>query len=183
MSASLEDYTATLCQKDLERCEEETRIISEWTHSRFVRATVPVYVDEVVDLPVACRRLMWGKYVNAGQTCIAPDYVLCHTAVYAQFVDTCQKVITEFYSEQPKESADLGRIVNTSHCRLKLSIVSISSSQARDEYCIVFQIFGPVLPILRVNSADEAIEFINQRLATCEVFFSLQTALEVLKEH
>ncbi|KAH7962376.1 hypothetical protein HPB52_015760 [Rhipicephalus sanguineus] len=77
----------------------------------------PVYVDEAVDLQVACRRLMWGKYVNAGQTCIAPDYVLCHTAVYAHFVDTCKKVITEFYSQQPKESADLGRIVNTNHCR------------------------------------------------------------------
>ncbi|KAH7970303.1 hypothetical protein HPB49_002403 [Dermacentor silvarum] len=111
----------------------------------------PVYVDAAVDLEVACRRLMWGKYVNAGQTCIAPDYVLCHTAVYAQFVDTCKKVITEFYTEHPKDSADLGRII-----------------------------FGPVLPILRVNSADEAIEFINEREKplTLYVFSSRQKVID-----
>lgn len=77
----------------------------------------PVYLDEGLDLEVACRRLMWGKHVNAGQTCVAPDYVLCHQAVYADFVDTCKRVITEFYSEDPKSSPDLGRIINTNHVK------------------------------------------------------------------
>ncbi|KAL1438343.1 hypothetical protein MTO96_048133 [Rhipicephalus appendiculatus] len=151
----------------------------------------PVYVDEVVDLPVACRRLMWGKYVNAGQTCIAPDYVLCHTAVYTQFVDTCKKVITEFYSEQPKESADLGRIPSCSKGCPSRSVETWTWTTSTWPPTLITEvkptdpvmqeeIFGPVLPILRVNSADEAIEFINQREKplTLYVFSSRQKVID-----
>ncbi|XP_054920294.1 aldehyde dehydrogenase, dimeric NADP-preferring isoform X4 [Dermacentor andersoni] len=160
----------------------------------------PVYVDAAVNLEVACRRLMWGKYVNAGQTCIAPDYVLCHTAVYAQFVDTCKKVITEFYSEHPKDSADLGRIVNTNHCRRIAKLleglpiafggdVDVDSKYVAPtlvtevkvtDPVMQEEIFGPVLPILRVNSADEAIEFINEREKplTLYVFSSQQKVID-----
>lgn len=143
----------------------------------------PVYLDEAVDMDVACRRIMWGKHVNAGQTCVAPDYVLCHQAVYDKFVSTCKTVITEFYSEDPKASSDLGRIVSTNHVRRIAKLLEGTKAEFGGDVDVdskyvaptlltnvnpgdpVMQdeIFGPVLPILRVNSADEAIEFINER--------------------
>ncbi|XP_077549052.1 aldehyde dehydrogenase family 3 member B1-like isoform X4 [Haemaphysalis longicornis] len=160
----------------------------------------PVYVDEAVDMEVACRRLIWGKYVNAGQTCIAPDYVLCHAAVYARFVDTCKQVITEFYTDQPKESKDLGRIVNTNHTRRIAKMlegvpvafggdVDVDSKYVAPtlvteikgtDALMQEEIFGPVLPILRVNSADEAIEFVNDREKplTLYVFSSRQKVID-----
>ncbi|XP_064476693.1 aldehyde dehydrogenase, dimeric NADP-preferring-like isoform X2 [Ornithodoros turicata] len=143
----------------------------------------PLYLDETVDMEVACHRVMWGKYVNAGQTCVAPDYVLCQSSVYGAFVETCKRVITEFYSENPKESADLGRIVNGNHVKriaklLEGSNVAVGgqvdidnkyvaptllTDVGPDDPIMQEEIFGPVLPILRVSSADEAIQFINER--------------------
>lgn len=160
----------------------------------------PVYLDEGLDLEVACRRLIWGKHVNAGQTCVAPDYVLCHQAVYADFVDTCKRVITEFYSEDPKASPDLGRIINTNHVKRIAKLLNGTTPAMGGEIdedtkyvaptllvdvkatdpIMQEEIFGPVLPILRVQSADEAIQFINERekALTLYVFSKSQKVID-----
>jgi acyl-CoA reductase-like NAD-dependent aldehyde dehydrogenase len=72
----------------------------------------PVYIDNTVDIGKATRRIMWGKYVNAGQTCIAPDYVLCTKDVQKKFVDEARIVMKEWYGDDVKASPDFSRIVN-----------------------------------------------------------------------
>jgi acyl-CoA reductase-like NAD-dependent aldehyde dehydrogenase len=66
-------------------------------------------------MEMAWRRILWGKLVNAGQTCVAPDYVLCTPKVQQTLIDSANKIIKEFYGEQPKNSADFSRIVNQKH--------------------------------------------------------------------
>jgi aldehyde dehydrogenase (NAD+) len=146
----------------------------------------PVIIDKsVTDVEVCARRVIWGKFANAGQTCIAPDYVLCHESNYDKFVTTCKQMITNFYGAVPKNSADFGRIVSKGHClRLKAMLaeskgnivaggecdeeekfisptlitdVSLSSSLMQDE------IFGPLLPILTYNNIDDALNIIRDR--------------------
>lgn len=75
----------------------------------------PVYIDSTVDFTVAIKRILWGKFVNVGQTCIAPDYVLCSKDVQEKFIDESKKIINEFYGENSKESPDLCRIINNNH--------------------------------------------------------------------
>lgn len=72
----------------------------------------PVYLDDSVDIPKATRRILWGKFVNTGQTCIAPDYVLCTKEVERKFVEEARIVLKEWYGEDVKASPDLGRIIN-----------------------------------------------------------------------
>lgn len=86
----------------------------------------PTIIDEsVTDLELATRRIIWGKCANAGQTCIAPDYVLCHEKYYDEFLDTAARIIKEFFGPNPHESPDLCRIVSVMHCeRLKVILFS-----------------------------------------------------------
>ena len=75
----------------------------------------PCYLDNTVDLPVAVKRILWGKFINAGQTCIAPDYLLCTKEMQNAFIEEAKKVLSEWYGSNPKESPDLCRIVNQNH--------------------------------------------------------------------
>ncbi|KAB0400018.1 hypothetical protein E2I00_017960 [Balaenoptera physalus] len=75
----------------------------------------PCYVDKDCDLDVACRRITWGKYMNCGQTCIAPDYVLCEPSLQDLIVQKVKEAVKEFYGENIKESPDYERIINLRH--------------------------------------------------------------------
>ncbi|KAG0728047.1 Fatty aldehyde dehydrogenase [Chionoecetes opilio] len=144
----------------------------------------PCYVDATADIDMAARRILWGKMTNLGQTCIAPDYILCPKAVQDAFVAKAKEVLKEWYGQDPSKSPDLARIVAERHVdRLAqylkegkaviggqynkaakwveptvLVDVKEGSSVMRDE------IFGPILPILNVDTPEEAITFINNRL-------------------
>lgn len=72
----------------------------------------PVYIDNSVDIPKTTRRVMWGKFINAGQTCIAPDYVLCTEEVRKKFIDEAKVVLEEWYGDNIQASQDFGRIIN-----------------------------------------------------------------------
>ena len=72
----------------------------------------PVYLDNTVDLPTAARRILWGKFVNAGQTCIAPDYILCTKEVQSKFVEEAKIILKEWYGDNVQASPDFCRIVN-----------------------------------------------------------------------
>lgn len=72
----------------------------------------PCYIDNTVDIPVATRRILWGKLINAGQTCIAPDYILCTREVQAKFVQEAKLVLKEWYGQKQEDSPDLCRIIN-----------------------------------------------------------------------
>lgn len=143
----------------------------------------PCYVDRDCDLDVACRRIAWGKYMNCGQTCIAPDYVLCEPSLQDQIVQKIKEAVKEFYGENVKESPDYERIINPRHFKRILSLLegqkiafggetdeatryvapTILSDVDPETKVMQEEIFGPILPIVPVKNADEAIQFINKR--------------------
>ncbi|NXC42677.1 AL3A2 dehydrogenase, partial [Penelope pileata] len=143
----------------------------------------PCYIDKDCDLTIACRRITWGKFMNCGQTCIAPDYILCHPSIQSQVVENIKATLQEFYGEDVKNCPDYERIVNKRHFKRIVSLLEgqkIAHGGETDEAsCFIAptiltdvspeskvmeeEIFGPVLPILSVENVDEAIEFINGR--------------------
>ncbi|XP_056302038.1 aldehyde dehydrogenase family 3 member A2b [Danio aesculapii] len=143
----------------------------------------PCYIDKNCDLTIACRRIAWGKYSNCGQTCIAPDYILCDPSMQDRVIEEIKKNIKEFYTENPLKCPDYGRIINQRHFKRLMSLMEGSSIAVSGEHneaeCYIAptvlrdvkpdakvmqeEIFGPLLPIVTVNSVDEAIKFINQR--------------------
>ena len=143
----------------------------------------PCYVDKDCDLDVACRRIAWGKFMNSGQTCVAPDYILCDPSIQNEIVEKLKKSLKDFYGEDAKQSHDYGRIINDRHFQRVINLID-SKKVAHggtwdqpsryiaptilvdvDPQSPVMQeeIFGPVMPIVCVRSLDEAIKFINQR--------------------
>ncbi|XP_053503021.1 aldehyde dehydrogenase family 3 member A2a [Ictalurus furcatus] len=143
----------------------------------------PCYIDKGCDLRIACRRITWGKYVNCGQTCIAPDYILCEPCIQDKVVDEIRKCIQEFYTNDPKTFTDYGRIINQRHFKRIMALMegsTVAIGGGHDEsQCYIAptvlkdvtpeskvmqdEIFGPVLPIVPVNGLNEAIQFINER--------------------
>ncbi|XP_019880781.1 aldehyde dehydrogenase, dimeric NADP-preferring isoform X2 [Aethina tumida] len=143
----------------------------------------PVYLDESADIDVAAARIMWGKCLNAGQTCIAPDYVLCTSAVQEKFIEAAKKKLKQFYGDNIQNSPDYSRIINNNHMQRILKLLegqkiavggdhdineryiepTIVTDVKPTDPIMQNEIFGPLLPIYNVNSADEAIEFINSR--------------------
>ncbi len=143
----------------------------------------PCIVDASVDLEVAAKRIAMGKWVNAGQTCVAPDYVLAHESIHDRLVDRLKAAITDFYGADPKQSPDFARIVNARHHRRVARLIdsgkvaaggqvdeaeryiapTILTEVSPDSPVMQEEIFGPVLPILKVRSVDEAIRFVRGR--------------------
>ncbi|XP_065082793.1 aldehyde dehydrogenase family 3 member B1-like isoform X1 [Ochlerotatus camptorhynchus] len=143
----------------------------------------PCYIDSTADIPIATKRILWGKFINAGQTCIAPDYLLCTKQVQKQFLEEAKNILKEWYGANPKDSPDLCRIVNQSHFQrlsamIKGANVAIggeTDSQEKyiaptilvdvnpDDPVMQDEIFGPILPIINVDNAYDAIHFINSR--------------------
>lgn len=142
----------------------------------------PVYVDESVDLAAVARRIAWGKYMNAGQTCVAPDYVMAPADVAARLEAHLAEAVRELYGERPELSADYGRIVDDrQYARLEPLLstgraVVGGAGSADDRYIsptvladvdwddtvMQQEIFGPILPILPVVDVDEAIRRVNE---------------------
>ena len=143
----------------------------------------PCIIDKHTNIKQTARKVAWGKFINAGQTCIAPDYVLVHHEVKAQFEEAITKVIREFYGENPQQSKDFARIINSRHFeRLNQyleneKIIYGRICDASDKYIsptlvdhpsetsaiMSEEIFGPLLPIIPYHSNEEVVEFINQR--------------------
>lgn len=75
----------------------------------------PVYIDNTVNIERAVKRILWGKMMNLGQTCIAPDYVICTKEVQGQFIETARTLLKEFFGDNFQESPDLCRIINAAN--------------------------------------------------------------------
>jgi aldehyde dehydrogenase (NAD+) len=145
----------------------------------------PTYVHASADLAIAARRIAWGKFLNAGQTCIAPDYVLADRSVRDALVDELAARIGEFYGEDPKQSASFGRIVSPRHLGRLRGLLdrgagtiaaggevddgeryvapTITVDPPVDSPVMQEEIFGPILPVLAVDGPEEAVAFINAR--------------------
>ncbi len=144
----------------------------------------PAIVDHTANLEVAAKRIVWGKFVNSGQTCIAPDYVLVEEKVKDKFIETLKKTIPQFYGANQQESTDYGRIVSRSHFdRLQQMIedenqhvVFGGSTDPEDLYIqptlldgVTFdspsmqeEIFGPILPIISYQDLPAIIRTIKK---------------------
>ncbi|GAB2511810.1 aldehyde dehydrogenase (NAD+) [Paramicrobacterium agarici] len=143
----------------------------------------PAFVDDTVDLEVAARRLVWGKLLNAGQTCVAPDYLLASPRTADALVPHLRAAIAEFYGDDPSLSGDYGRVVSTRHAeRLRTLLdgqtpviggrVDVGERYAEptvingvdpDSALMSEEIFGPILPIVHVADASDAVRFIAAR--------------------
>jgi aldehyde dehydrogenase (NAD+) len=143
----------------------------------------PCIVDRSVPIELAAKRIAWGKFINTGQTCVAPDYLLVDRAIKDQFVVALLRAIRELYGADPAKSPDYGRVINRFHLdRLtalltdqKILVGGQADPSAKylaptvvdevswDNSLMVAEIFGPILPILTYDSLDEAINEINQR--------------------
>ncbi|KAM4795079.1 aldehyde dehydrogenase family 3 member A2 isoform 2-T2 [Rhinophrynus dorsalis] len=142
----------------------------------------PCYIDKNCDIDIASRRITWGKFVNCGQTCIAPDYVLCDKSIQDKVVEKIKETLKEFYGEDAKKSQDYERIINKRHFKRLLGLMEgqkiVHGGDYDEAACYIAptvladvnpeskimqeEIFGPLLPIVSVRNVDEAIQFINQ---------------------
>ena len=142
----------------------------------------PCIIDETADLKLAAKRIVWGKFINAGQTCIAPDYLLIHAKVKATFVAFLKEEITASYGENPQISTDFCRIINQknwerlSHLMTETNVIFGGTTQADDCYIaptlidepdlksaiMAEEIFGPLLPILSYENETDLSRIILQ---------------------
>ncbi|WP_240612897.1 aldehyde dehydrogenase [Chitinophaga parva] len=140
----------------------------------------PCLVDETANIAVAARRIVWGKCWNAGQTCVAPDYVLVQEQVKDKLVTAMKKYIVQFYGEDPSQSPDLPRLINEKRFNALLPYLEqapILHGGATDRAsrfiaptlldnppltATVMQeeIFGPILPVLPYKNLEDAMEII-----------------------
>lgn len=132
----------------------------------------PCIIDDTAKITLSARRIVWGKFVNAGQTCIAPDYLLVHKSIEADFIKELQTEIVRAYGENPKTSKDFPRIINISNFErlsaflkdgkivaggvtdvenLYISPTLIQNPSLESEV-MQEEIFGPILPVLTYSS-------------------------------
>jgi aldehyde dehydrogenase (NAD+) len=146
----------------------------------------PAIVLADADLDVAARRIAWGKFFNAGQTCIAPDYVLVEREAEDKFLGGLLRAVHDFYGDDPSASHDYASIIDERHHDRLTSLLDAGGYEAvvtggsgdrsqrfvpptvlagvsPDAAVMQEEIFGPILPVLVVDDADEAVEFVNAR--------------------
>lgn len=143
----------------------------------------PCIVEKSANLKAAARKIAWGKFVNAGQTCIAPDYVLVQKEIKEEFLEEIKTAIKEFFGPVTQESKDFGRIINTnSFLRLKNLIdydkliyggstdecglyiePAIVRADSFEEPVMQEEIFGPILPVMEFETTDKIIEILKKR--------------------
>lgn len=143
----------------------------------------PAIVDSSARLDVTARRIAWGKWLNAGQTCVAPDYVLVERSRELALVEELTKCIGDFYGSDPRLSDSYGRIVSDRHFDRLVAMLgdgtvatgghsvreeryiapTVLTNVATDAKLMSEEIFGPLLPIIPVNDISEAIRFVRSR--------------------
>lgn len=150
----------------------------------------PCIVDETADIKLAAKRIIWGKMLNAGQTCVAPDYVLVHQNQAKKLIKALERAIFESYGFDPEKSSDFARIINQKHFeRLKrflkdgeIAVGGITNSETNyisptvlkdiswKDSVMQEEIFGPILPVLTYENTNEIIEKINQLPAALTLY-------------
>uniref|UniRef100_A0A8C8A0S6 Aldehyde dehydrogenase n=1 Tax=Oryzias sinensis TaxID=183150 RepID=A0A8C8A0S6_9TELE len=187
----------TTTQRDLNNILETKTSMSSQAVARSVVQAASVHLTPVtlelggkcpcliygrINITAAARRLVWAKYFNAGQSCVAPDYLLCTKAVRDALVPALREILEEFYGKEPKESPDVSRIVSDRHWTRLMELLkktagttagAVTSSRPaaptvvvdlqEDDALMGQEIFGPILPILTVETLEEGIAFINRK--------------------
>lgn len=151
----------------------------------------PAIVTEEADMELAARRIAWGKFLNAGQTCVAPDYILVQEDVKEELIQHLSSAIREFYTSEPADSPDFARIINSRHFERLSSMLTpehiriggqtepdsryiaptVLDHVTWDHPSMQQEIFGPILPILTFDTLDNAIETIRRHEKPLALYF------------
>mmetsp|Transcript_4922 Transcript_4922/g.15456 ORF Transcript_4922/g.15456 Transcript_4922/m.15456 type:complete len:536 (+) Transcript_4922:62-1669(+) len=145
----------------------------------------PCYVHHDADLAMAAKRILWGRTLNAGQQCIAPDYVLCERSKVEALCEALRRRVTEAFGDDPSSSPDFGRIVDAQECaRLEKLLATVPAENvvcggrvdAEKSYVaptvvkcaegsdfFAAETFGPILPVIPVAGLDSAVAYVNAR--------------------
>ena len=143
----------------------------------------PVIVDNTANLKISAKRIMWGKLINAGQTCVAPDYVLAHEDIYDDLINEFIKAIKDFYGDDIRGNKEFGRIVNNKHMNRLKNILEydkhkivyggeidfdnrfISPTILKDidlsDKVMSDEIFGPILPVIKYKNIEDIKHYIS----------------------
>ncbi len=143
----------------------------------------PTIVDRTADLPLAAKRIAWGKFINAGQTCVSPDFIYVHESIHDEFCELLRQNIQTFYGDDPSESNDFARIINDNHFQRLTSLINPDkvyyggdhNNQTRyigptimtnidwEDNVMQEEIFGPILPILTYSNLDQVINTLRSK--------------------
>jgi aldehyde dehydrogenase (NAD+) len=151
----------------------------------------PCIVDSDIHIDYAAKRIAWGKLINAGQTCIAPDYLLVHRQIKDGLIDRIKHYIKEFYGEKPTQSPDYGRIIHRIHFDRLIAFLdrgeiilggdydpddryiapTLIDGVTWDDPVMREEIFGPILPILTYDHLEDAIAQVNAHPKPLALYF------------
>lgn len=151
----------------------------------------PCVIDSTAKLKLAAKRIVFGKYLNCGQTCVAPDYVLCHSSVKDRLIKEICTQITAQYSSEPLQNPDYGKIINEKHFHRILGLINpakvvlggesnestlqiaptVMDNVSWDDAVMQEEIFGPVLPVLTFDSYDELYRIMSSKPKPLAFYF------------
>lgn len=150
----------------------------------------PCIVDESADIALAAKRIVFGKYLNCGQTCVAPDYVLVHRSVHDELIVEMQKQIVLQFTEEPLKNGKYGKIVNTQHLKRLEGLLdpskviyggevsektcqmepTIMDHVTWDDAIMKEEIFGPIMPVMTYDDFDEVVQDLQKRPAPLALY-------------
>lgn len=143
----------------------------------------PCIVDASANIKLAAKRIVFGKYLNCGQTCVAPDYILCESSVKNKFIAEVIKQIKLQYGENPLENKDYGKIINEKHFNRLCGLIddnkvvfggetnsqtcriapTVMDSVTAEDAVMGEEIFGPIMPVLTFDSFDEVVKELKNK--------------------
>ena len=151
----------------------------------------PCIVDQTADIKLAAKRIVFGKYLNCGQTCVAPDYVYCHHSVKDRLIKEVQDQIQKQYGKEPLQNPDYGKIINEKHFDRILGLIdekkivqggkadrktlqiepTVLDNVSFSDGVMQEEIFGPLMPVLTYDSLEEVIRTINSMPHPLALYF------------
>lgn len=143
----------------------------------------PCIVDETANISLAAKRIVFGKYLNCGQTCVAPDYIYCHENVKEKFIEALKKEVFLQFGQNPLENKNYGKIINEKHFSRLIELIeseklviggnyskdklkiepTIMQNISWDEKVMQEEIFGPILPILTYTDLNDVVEIVESK--------------------
>lgn len=151
----------------------------------------PCIIDNDINIEYTARRIAWGKFINAGQTCIAPDYLLVNQTIKKPLLDSIKNCLQEFYGNDPEKSPDFGRIINQKQFNRLVELLKsgeiIVGGKTNPETCYIAptlidhvsleapimqeEVFGPILPVIEYKNLEEAIAIVNNQPKPLALYF------------
>ena len=143
----------------------------------------PCIVEKTANIPLAAKRIVFGKFINSGQTCVAPDYILCDASIKEKLVEELIKQIKIQYGDNAVDNPNFGKIINEKHYDRLLGLINqekvvfggngdrsklkinptILDNVTLDDAVMQEEIFGPILPIMTYDNFDEVYDFVNDK--------------------